>query len=334
MFSAKEFLNISQQKPKLIMKQANALRRLEVAIILGHYNGADYLKEQINSILDQTYKNFHLFIFDDNSTVPFPKEALQNISEEQLQNITICLRPVNVGFAKNFLNALGEIIEDFGYFAFCDQDDIWLPDKLERSINKISESCNDSPTLYCSRTQIVHEASQGIIGLSPIFRKKPSFKNALVQNIGGGNTMMLNKKARELIVKTSGETNIPFHDWWCYQIISGAGGRVIYDPTPTLKYRKHSSNLAGENITWPARIHRIKRMLRGHYSEWNSLNIKSLENNSYLLTDANKSTLHTFKSARNAFIIKRLYLFTRLRLYRQTLLGNLGLIAAILLKKV
>lgn len=311
----------------------SVLTENNVAVILGYYDGDVHVAEQLRSIFGQSHQALHVFISDDQSPTPFSVDTL-GFDAEQLMKLSVRYHAENVGFAHNFLNMLVSIDDEFDYFAFSDQDDIWYPQKLERAIESISSVSSEMPALYCARTEISDDRCSDALGFSPLFNKPPSFKNALIQSIGGGNTMVFNRAAKEIIVKCSHGATITSHDWWCYQIVAGTGGRVVYDPEPCLKYRNHGRNLAGENITWAARLSRIRGLLQGQFRTWNDTNLKALSECRHSLTAENRQILNDFMGARQSRLLKRLWLFKRSGIYRQTLLGNLGLLLGILLNKV
>lgn len=304
-----------------------------VAVILGYYNGQVHVAEQLQSIFKQSHQALHVFVSDDRSAMPLSADAL-SLGSEQLARLSVGSRTENMGFAHNFLNALASIDGSFEYFAFSDQDDVWRPDKLEKAIKALSKVSTSLPVLYCARTEIVDDGCEHTLGYSPRFRKPPCFANALVQNIGGGNTMVFNRAARELIVASVFNVTVVSHDWWCYQIVTGAGGYVVYDPEPCLKYRQHSNNLVGKNNSWGARFLRILGLLQGRFRVWNDINLEALSKHKSLLTTQNQRRLETFMQARQPHFFKRLLLFKRSGVYRQTLLGTLGLLLGILLNKV
>lgn len=313
--------------------QDSAPSERKVAVILGYYDGEAHVVEQLQSIFDQSHKALHVFISDDRSPTPLTVDAL-GFDAAQLAKLNICFRSENVGFTSNFLSALADIDASFEYFAFSDQDDVWHEDKLERALDALSGISSDVPALYCGRTEIADEACGQVLGYSPIFSKRPSFANALVQSIGGGNTMVFNKAARDLIVASSLGAPVVSHDWWCYQIVAGAGGHVVYDPEPYLKYRQHGNNLVGANASWAARLLRIRGLVQGRFRTWNDINLKALSDHKHLLTEKNVRVLNDFMGARQSHLLKRLKLFKRSGVYRQTLLGNLGLLLGILLNRV
>jgi hypothetical protein len=196
---------------------------------------------------------------------------------------------------------------------------------------------HEKPALYCSRTAIANKNCESIIGYSSLFCKKPSLQNALVQSLGGGNTMVFNLAARNLIVQSIenlGNQEIVAHDWWCYQIISGADGIVHYDSEPRIMYRQHGNNLIGSNNGWFSCLFRIKAVFSGEFRRWNDLNCNALQSNRALLTAGNQKILDDFISARNYGLIKRSYCFIRCGVHRQTFLGNIGLIVSTIFNKV
>ena len=198
------------------------LKQKKVAIVLGFYDGYKFIRRQLQSIFDQTHQNFIIFVTDDNSKDNFSLEKL-NINERNKKKIRIGIRNKNLGYAQNFLNALVSIDDYFDYYAFSDQDDIWHREKLEKAINSLEEYNHKQANLYGSRTELIGRSEDKKLGESIKFKKSPSFQNALTQNIFGGNTMVFNRNAFDLICSSNINQKIISHDWWCYQIISGAG---------------------------------------------------------------------------------------------------------------
>ena len=222
------------------------LANKKVAVILGFYNGNNFIDEQIKSILNQNFKNIDIFIFDDNSKRKLELKKLK-INDIKKTKIKITKRKENLGYAKNFLLGLEEVGKGYDFYAFSDQDDIWEKDKISRAIKALNSNSLNFPKLYCSRTSYYNSECTKEIGASNIHPKKPTFANALLQNIAGGNTILMNNLARQLVIKTVQAEKFISHDWWCYQIISGAGGEVIFDKNKTVRYRQHKYNLIGKN---------------------------------------------------------------------------------------
>lgn len=303
-----------------------------VAILMCTYNGETLLSSQLKSFESQSHPNWSLHVSDDGSTDHTLALLQQHLSTWKRNSWRIVSGP-REGFARNFLSLTCRQDIDADYFAWSDQDDIWSPEKLEIAIKWLKNIPDDVPALYCGRTQIVCE--QGISrGLSPMFPFPPHFRNALVQSIAGGNTMLFNRAARALLIEAGEHLTIPSHDWWCYQLVTSAGGIVHYDPQPMLLYRQHGNNIIGSNFDWRARTSRLFLLFQGQFYKWNDQNIYALESMSHRMSSDSCRTFTLFKKARNQILPARLITMARAGLYRQTFFGNLGLLLATLLKKI
>lgn len=325
-------LKSSSPEKHSISLQETELKKPLVGIIIAYFNGARFFEEQLKSLTCQTYPNIYIILSDDNSDEG--EGDLGRLLKNSGLNYTLKCRKKTIGYPQNFINSLQNAPDNCEYFAFCDQDDIWFPDKIERAVSTLDGVDKDIPSLYCTRTELVDSDGKSKLGLSAIPRRPPSFKNALTQNIAGGNTMVFNKKAAELLIKASLNRQIVTHDWWTYLIVSGAGGYIHYDAEPSLKYRQHDKNAIGSNNGIPARLKRINLLLQGKFRQWCDLNVANLIQNRDILTPSSRKILHNFEHARNASLIFRIYGFWKCKVYRQTRLGNLALFIAILLKKV
>ena len=304
----------------------------QVAILLCTHQGQRFLAEQLESFKKQTHSNWFLWASDDASDDETRKILSQFQDEIGCEKVSIIAGP-NIGFCANFLNLTCNKEIETDFYAYSDQDDYWKSDKLERALKFLQSIPTSTPALYCTRTELV-DATGKHIGFSPLFRKPADFKNALIQNVGGGNTMVFNQAARLLLIKAGATVQVVSHDWWIYQLISAAGGSVFYDPYPSLFYRQHENNLVGINSTWAARLKRIRMLWQGRFREWNSINIEELKKLDDLLTPENKKTLEQFEQARSKPLLLRLMEMKKSGVYRQTLLGNLGLIAAAVFGKI
>ncbi len=303
-----------------------------VAILLCTYNGEAFLAEQLQSIYEQTWTNWQLWVSDDGSrdgTMALLQETQKKWRDKTME---IRFGPHRKS-TTNFLALTNAQEIDADYYAYCDQDDIWLPDKLRRALKMLKDVPSETPALYGTRTQLIDE--RGIrFGLSPYFGKKPSFSNALVQCIAGGNTMVFNHAARKLLCRAGADINVPAHDWWTYLLVAGCGGTVIYDGFPSVLYRQHHNNQVGSNHSVTAQLSRANRLLQGDFCVWNERNIHELFSVSDLLTENNQKKLALFERLRRAPLVKRLRLYFRLGIYRQTLGGNVGLLAAVIAGKI
>lgn len=304
----------------------------KVLILLCTFDGQHYLADQLESFVAQTHTNWEVWASDDGSQDDTHAILEAYKSKWESGRLSIHFGPEE-GFAANFLFITRKASTQADYYAYSDQDDIWEADKLQRAIDCLQTVPSNVPALYCSRTRVV-DANNNDIGFSPLFKKVPSFANALMQNIGGGNTMVFNGAARELLQKTGEDKEIVSHDWWAYMVVCGCGGKVFYDAYPSLRYRQHDGNLVGVNATWSARLVRIRMMWQGRFRNWNDSNIEALQRLRPNLTSESQEILDRFSEARNLSLIPRLIGLKRSGIYRQTLFGNLGLIAAAIFKKI
>lgn len=300
-----------------------------VAVLLCTYNGSAYLAEQLNSIVAPEGWACRIYASDDGSA----DDTVELLQAFAASDLSLELREgPRSGPAANFLSLLCDATVGGELFAYCDQDDIWSRDKLSRAVAALQSIDTQTPALYCGRTRTVDEDGQAV-GLSPAFLKTPSFANALVHNIAGGNTMVMNAAARELL-RAAGTVEVPAHDWWTYLLVSGAGGRVVYDAQPVLDYRQHRENQVGANRGVVAVCTRYLKALAGQNRQWNALNIAALEHNRELLSAQNAALLERFKSLRSGSLLHRLGTLKQAGLYAQSRRGNLGLFLATLLKKL
>jgi glycosyltransferase involved in cell wall biosynthesis len=294
-------------------------------------NGAEFLDEQLKSIADQNHTNWTLFASDDGSTDK-TKNILERFSQGFQQRVLV-RDGLGKGVCVNFLSLAIDPTIDADYYAFSDQDDIWYPDKLRRALNWLTSVPDNIPALYCGRTELMSADGQAG-GFSPLFTRPPTFENALVQNLAGGNTMVFNRATKALL-ECVGKRDVVLHDWWLYQLVSAAGGRIHYDAQPMVKYRQHWHNVIGSNQGWRARFSRIRTMLGGRVHDFNAKNIAALNTMpSQLITPHNRKVLMLFAKATTASLFTRLIYLKRSGVYRQTFTGNCGLVAAALIKKI
>lgn len=302
-----------------------------VLILLATRNGDRFLSEQLASYRAQTHANWSLLVSDDGST-DGTRALLQDFAQSVPQPVVVVPGP-QLGFWQNFVSLVRG--DDLGasLFAFSDQDDIWYPNKIERAVDWFATIPASVPALYFSRTELIAEDGQPI-GFSPLFHRPPGFRNALVQNIGGGNTMVFNRAARELLRSTPADAKIVSHDWWAYQVVSGCGGVTYYDPEPSLKYRQHSANIVGSNVGLRARLVRMSAFLSGRVVGWNEINLGTLCRMRDAFSPENSATLERFAAARSSAIAKRLWLVWRSGVYRQNAVETIGMYVGALLGRL
>lgn len=218
----------------------------EVQVLLSTYNGAKYLTELIESVLRQSYHKVKLLVRDDGSTDN--TRDILNHFQKQYPSIIQVIWGDNIGIINSFLTLLNVADPFCEYFCFCDQDDVWIPDKIERALSVLGDNTH-LPAMVCTSTHVVDVKLHPLNIWPKPPAREPSFYNAMIQNIAVGTTITMNKKARELIVNEPVHTeNIQMHDWWAYLCIS-AFGKVIFDPQPSILYRQHGNNSIGGETT-------------------------------------------------------------------------------------
>ena len=209
-----------------------------IAILMGCRDGARFLPEQLASIAAQSHRNWRLVASDDGSR-DATRGILAAFRDRARPGRSRSATGPARGFAANYLALAGDPAIRAHFYAFADQDDVWHPDRLARGSPPRARCRRRCPHSTAARTILIDEAGRET-GRSLRFRAAPGFGNALVQSIAGGNTMLFNRRGQGLI-EAARRRAVVAHDWWIYLLVSGAGGRVIYDPEPSVRYRQHGA---------------------------------------------------------------------------------------------
>lgn len=302
-----------------------------VQILMGTHNGAAYLPAQLDSLIAQTHAVWSLLAADDTST-DATRKILKDFAVEcaELQDgggrrhVKFFEGP-GLGSGANFLTLLARA-DPTSYVAFCDQDDVWMPHKLSRALSHLPADGHE-PAIYACRTYLTNETLQ-IERISTWPQRGLSFQNALVQNVLAGNTLVLSPGAVVRLqesVPAALEARVPFHDWWIYQLATGAGIQVILDPEPGLYYRQHRNNILGASRGLQAGLSRAGRVLKRDYSGWIESNVAALRGVSDLLSPEAKAILEGFVVARGGPVRRRGAALRALGIHRQTWAGDRAL---------
>ena len=249
-----------------------------VTILLATYNSSKFLREQLDSLFQQTFSEWTLVIRDDGSS----DETIAIIKEFQQKFPNILLLEdtnKNIGASESFMRLLQKT--DSSYYFFCDHDDIWLPNKVKDSLDlmKKTELGNMmKPVIIHSDLEVV-DKNLNIISNS--FWKssgiKPNYlenKNLIqVFNCVTGCTMLFNKTVKELAFPYP--ASIPMHDWWLAIVTLRNNGIIRHIDQPTILYRQHGSNEVGARMInfsyFIKKLRTISNTLEGHKSIRNFL---------------------------------------------------------------
>jgi len=301
---------------------------MTVQIMLSTYNGAKYLKPLMESLLKQDYPQVEIIVRDDgssDSTVHLLREYATTCT-----NVKVFFGE-NLGFARSFLKLVELSSPTADYFAFCDQDDVWQPDKISRAVEFLSQCSPEIPALHSSRLAVVDENLK-LLGYSDIPEKQLLFPNALVQNPVRGCTSVFNQAARQLFCEFPQQ--VSGHDWWIYLFVS-AFGIVLYDQEPRILYRQHANNVHGISLGMIDRLkEKISRFInydKSHAIMQQAQEFKRIYGS--LLADKQRKTLEVFLQSRKGFW-ERLRYALFCDLYRQSTWDNIILKIVLLLNRV
>lgn len=287
----------------------------KVIICMSTYNGENYIEQQIESLFNQTYKNIDIYVRDDGSIDNTIKILEKYESEGKIHFI----KGKNVGVVNSFYECLKEAYKNADFFAYCDQDDKWHEDKIERAVIQLNKEKEDIPVLYFSEFNYCDENLK-FVNKSSVNKKGTSFENSIVECISFGISEVFNKVLAQKILD-SGTEDVCFHDWWAYMIAAGLG-KVIYDNEPTVDYRRTGSNVSPSGKAGISlQIYRIKKFVMGKYFK----NIRKQINKYSLqfsneLSAKNKKVIDMFSFKYNFFKSFKKVFYTKM--FRQRFLDE------------
>ena len=220
-----------------------------VLVLMSTYNGENYVADQIDSVLGQEDVNLTLWIHDDRST-----DRTFSICQHYAAthpNVIAIQNELNLGVTNNFLNPLFEPSADgYDYYAFCDQDDVWLPPKLSRAAECFSKLPLNCPALYFSEIQDVDANLQNPPQELSIFRScEDRYGVVLLRNWVPGCTMVFNAAFLQLLRKFPCKSLPVIHDTWVHRLARCCATVIPdYDHAYILR-RLHGDNVAGETLS-------------------------------------------------------------------------------------
>ena len=294
-----------------------AAARPRVAVLMAVFQGARFLPAQLASLRAQSGVDLDLWISRD-----CDGEEVGRILEEYRPAFGAGRFHLRAGpqrgAAANFLSLVFDETIRADYFAYADQDDVWEPDKLARAVAALERLPAAVPALYGSRSRLIDEEGRPL-GLTPrVDRRALCFRNALVQATIFGHSAVFNRAARDLL-RASGVRAGPIYDWWTYLLVTGAGGRVLYDPRPGVRHRLHDRNLTSLRPGSAAHMfRRFRRLANGEIRRTAAANLRALRRAEGLLTPENRRVLDVYEEALGRSLPPRLWGLWRSGVYRQT----------------
>lgn len=218
-----------------------------VVILMATYNGEKFIEKQLDSIINQTYKKWNLFIHDDGST-DNTKEILKKYKNEYPDKINIIEDGKRFKSPKKNFFYLAKIAkkERFDYILFCDQDDIWKDNKIEVLLKSVEKENKDIPIVIHSDSRLIdsrdNELSSSFDYSANLNKSRNDFFSIAIWNVAQGCSMLINRKCLDYI--DIDLEMIEMHDWW-FCIIAAMFGKILYEREPLLDYRQHGNNCVG-----------------------------------------------------------------------------------------
>lgn len=293
----------------------------KVNILLSTYNGEKYLVSQLDSLLSQTYKNITIYVRDDGS-VDATRDILQRYAQKGLVVVLNDAEHNNLGYMESFWRLLRKSGKA-DYYAFCDQDDIWLSNKVELGVKALECENGKLPLLYSS-SFVYCDENLNLEGYPPPMKVPIQFKDVMFYTPAFGFTIIINKVLRDIALSASCLKGIP-HDGWC-QKIAASMGKIVYDTTQTAKYRRHSETVTYVSSKKAKMITQwIKNDILGiGLSEFRYILKRFYEEYADRMKDPDLYYLYTFmeKETTPSVYLKRLFALVR---FRPSLGGELAL---------
>ncbi len=226
----------------------------QVNVLISTYNGEKYICEQVESILAQTYPNIHIYIRDDGSS----DHTLKVLEKYKDNDRITVIAGINMGYGGSFLELLS-IAEDGDYWAYCDQDDVWLEQKIESAVHYLEQQDNSKPRMYHSAFYNTDE-NLNITDTVIIPKRNISFINCITNCFHMGFSDVMNRSLRELVLKGD-KTKLITHDWWT-ELVVMEFGEVYDDDTPLTKHRRLENSVSIGSFS--ARWRWFKKALKGN----------------------------------------------------------------------
>lgn len=296
-----------------------------VVVLLATFDGSRYLREQLDSIAAQSHEHWQIVVADDGSRDD-TLSIVQSFSEDHPDRVRI-VGGGPAGSARDNFFRLLRVAGPAPYFAFCDQDDVWSFDKLERLVRRcqqVQTQHRDQPCLAYSDLTVV-DAQLGL--LNPSFmnqvRARPhdiTHKTLLAENAIPGCAMLFNAALADVLrAHEFDPTRVIMHDWWI-ALLASAVGHISYVPTPLVNYRQHATNTLG-SVDRSGLAFTLSKLFRGDRSASLQTYTQAsafLATYGDLLDPAMCEEIHAFASLRHRHKFERIRLILKHRILKQT----------------
>ena len=303
-----------------------------LTVLMTTYNGERYLREQLDSILGQKNCEFNLVISDDCST-DSTADILNEYAETFSGMIDVRIREEHIGSAaKHFFKLIEEIRDDeryvnSRYFALSDQDDIWMPGKLEVCIETLNKAVTGEgeylPMLVHGDLLLADtsgiETSASMARSNHMRMDHTALNYRLVENAVSGNTVVFNRKFMNTL---SFPENCVMHDWWM-ALVGESVGKIFYIDKALVRYRQHGENVYGSRKHFTAE--EIKENYRNMYAQAEAL----LENHGGNMSTENREILEAFTGMQNQNRIKKIMTIFKYRFFKSSPVMTLGMMLKI-----
>lgn len=304
-----------------------------IYIAMATYNGERFLRQQLDSILNQTFKDWFLLISDDCSTdntlsILFEYQSLYPDKIQVIKNTVPSKSAEN-----NFFNLILSLDKNCEYVALCDQDDVWLENKLQLTYNKINqleqEIGKDTPILVHTDLKVVDEnlniLSNSFFKFQNISPQRNLLRNLLIQNNITGCTMMINNALLKMINYKPKECTM--HDWWI-GLIACCFGYISYIETPTILYRQHSNNQVGakncKSVEFISQKLKNKTIVKENYRKMFVQSKLFLDKFDSILSNEQKDILNAFLKIQSLNRIGKIHQIIKYKFYKNSFLRTFG----------
>ncbi len=307
------------------------MENFEVLVLLATYNGEKYVKDMINSVIEQDFESFRIILSDDGSS-DSTATILAEYASTYPELITHYKSGRRFGNAQDhFMHLLSEF-HNARYIMFCDQDDIWHNDKIRNTFAKMQEIENDAsvPAMVHTDLRVVDKemnvTDDSFMHFSKLDGERMAINQLLVQNVVTGCTMMINKALAEKAVNNIPRTGILMHDWWI-ALIAAVYGQTGFLKEATIDYRQHGNNVVGaKNVMSPSYL--LARLKSGAMRK--SLKGAAEQAESFLecfgdtVPQDKKTVISDFAETGDASILKKDYIYLKHHLYKYGLIRVLA----------